>query len=103
MYDRWSTPSDLKFLDRFEVDPETSLSKFVQVPLPLKTRRNGTLFIHVFLTKRSYGANWYAAIDDPYTTYTAAPFTEHHVPQAETFNLLQEKKPVFTFSSLFCK
>jgi len=92
VHDRWSRPSDLKFLDRIEVDPEISLTQPIDVPLPLKTRRNGTLFIHVFLTKRSYGANWHAAIDDPTTTYTAASFTEYHVPQAETFNLLKDQQ-----------
>lgn len=92
VYERWSRASDLKFLDRIEIESDTNLSKSVQVPLPLKTRRNGTLFIHVFLSKRSYGSNWYDAIDDPSTTYTATSFTEYQLPQAETFKLLQEKQ-----------
>ena len=94
MYERWHGSADLKFLDKIEIDVDESSTKTVQVPLPLRTRKNGTLFLHTFLTKRVYGFNWHAAIDDPTTTYTLSSFTEYLVPRASTFNLLHEKNLV---------
>jgi Cleft lip and palate transmembrane protein 1 (CLPTM1) len=86
--------SDLKLLDRFDIQPDLELIKTVNVPLPIRTRKNGTMFIHAFLAKRSYKENWQGALNDPLTTYAAAPLTIYHIPEAAAFNLIHDKDTV---------
>ena len=93
--------SDLKLLDRFDIQPDLELIKTVNVPLPIRTRKNGTLFIHAFLTRRSYKENWQAALNDPLTTYAAAPLTIYHIPEAAAFKLIHDKDTVRDFEQCF--
>ena len=85
-----TSKSDFKYLDRFDIDPAVEQTQSINIPLPLKTRRNGTLFLHVFLTKKSYGGDWNTALNDQTTTYAAAQVTQYQIPIQHTFNLLRD-------------
>ncbi|KAL3860326.1 hypothetical protein ACJMK2_010465 [Sinanodonta woodiana] len=65
---------------------ETAVRTF-NVSIPMKTRKNGTLFLHVFVHPRG---------EDPfvtkYSSFESSPITSYALPQSETFNLLGEKK-----------
>lgn len=91
------TRSDFKYLDHLDIDPATEQTVSINVALPLKTRRNGTLYLHVFLTKRSHGADWRSALNDETTTYTAAQITQYQVPVQHTFNLLRDSVVIFFY------
>ncbi|XP_069113149.1 lipid scramblase CLPTM1L-like [Argopecten irradians] len=60
--------------------------KEVNVSIPLKTRRNGTLYIHVFVHPKG---------DDPfksdYSVHTLVSMTTYSLPQAEFFSLLGDR------------
>ena len=69
-----------------------------QIALPKKVRElNGTLYLAVFsipLEKDSKSgsvdvkSNWQELMRHPKMTYSLAPLTAYHIPEAETFNLL---------------
>lgn len=98
-----NSKSDFSLLDRFDVDPGVELSHSVNVPLPLKTRRNGTLFLHIFLTKKSHGNDWSSALNDQTTTYAAAQVTQYQVPVQQTFNLLRDEVSPFSHKNMHSK
>lgn len=81
-------------MDHFEVEVDTEQSRTINIKLPYKTRKNGTLFIHAFLAKKSFKSNWKAAMSDPSTTYTVASLTQYHVPAELAFNLLNDDQKV---------
>nr|CAG4643083.1 EOG090X032C [Ilyocryptus agilis] len=75
-----------------DVDPDTSFTTLVDVPLPARTRKNGTLFLHTFLTSKSHGDDWDAALRDRKTTYASTQVTQYIVPAQQTFNLIRDNK-----------
>ena len=82
--------SDVGYLDRFDIDPEVEFTQTLNIPLPMKTRRNGTLFFHAILTKKSHGTDWYSALNDPTTSYAGAQITQYQLPAEQAFNLLTD-------------
>ncbi|XP_057328867.1 lipid scramblase CLPTM1L [Microplitis mediator] len=66
----------------------------LSLEIPAKTRNNGTLFLHVLITTKSSnrGKSFNDLLKDQYTVYTRIKMTQFAVPQAETFNLLGDKK-----------
>lgn len=44
--------ADTVLVDQFDIKPDITLTKTINIPLPYKTRRNGTLFFHAFLAKK---------------------------------------------------
>ena len=86
--------SDAVFIDQFDIEPEISLTKTLNIPLPFKTRRNGTLFFHSFLAKQSHKKEWTTALQDPTTSYAATSISVYQVPVQESFNLIRDKEPV---------
>ena len=88
--------SDLKFLSRLDVVADESKEQSVKVKLPKSVTKNGTLFLSVFACHPGLGdkldmtddAWWHQVINRPQTSYTLTRLTQHHIPEAETFNLL---------------
>lgn len=102
---RPSTGSDLKFLERLDVNVEEELEKVVTVSLPKSVTRNGSLYLSVFAVPplgegvRMGHGWWHGAINHPHVSYTLTKLTQFAIPEAETFNLLNDgaekkEKPV---------
>lgn len=67
-------------------------SEMIDVKVPLKTRRNGTLYMHAVLAlDDGKDVDWRHLQRDGPTVIHRMQLTEHMVPQAATFNLLGEK------------
>ncbi|XP_055381132.1 lipid scramblase CLPTM1L [Condylostylus longicornis] len=62
------------------------------VDIPLKTRRNGTMFLHVVLALQGESLDWRSLQRDGPTVIQRVKLTEYMIPKATTFNLLGEKK-----------
>lgn len=86
--------SETVLVDRFDIDPESTFTKEINIPIPLKTRKNGTLFFHVFLAKKSHENDWTTALQDPTTSYAATSISVYQLPMQESFNLIRDKEPV---------
>ena len=93
--------SDLKFLERIDVEVEEEVERKLAVPLPKSVTRNGSLYLSVFAlpplgeVKMAGQGWWQQAIGHPHASYVLTSLTQHQVPEAETFNLLddgEEKK-----------
>ena len=84
---------EFEFIESLDVELGATESRTISIPIPFRTRRNGTLFIHAFLTKRSHGKNLPAVLRDQQTTYTVAAFTQYHIPEANAFKLLHDSVP----------
>ena len=67
---------------------ETS-EKAINVTLPSRACRNGSLWLHAFVTTSN--ADWSAAINTPDTSYSQTRLTSYQIPEAATFSLLGEK------------
>lgn len=65
----------------------------VLLTVPRKTRRNGTLFLHVLLTPPSVKQDrtFVDLQKDLFTSYTTIKMTQYIVPEAEAFKLLGDK------------
>ena len=59
----------------------------VNVSLPLKTRKNGTLHLHVFVYPKSENP-----FESKLTSHGQTPITTFMVPQSTVFSLLGDKK-----------
>jgi len=97
--------NDLKFLTRLDVLADQTKEQTVKVTLPRSVTKNGTLYMSVFALHPGLGDKldmtgdtwWHGVINRPQTSYTLTRLTQHHIPEAETFNLLggenSEEKP----------
>lgn len=94
--------SDAVFIDQFDVQVTVGQTRNINIPLPNKTLKNGTLFLHAFLTKKTQKKEWTLALQDPSLSYTAAPISLYQVPVEETFNLIREKNERVKSSHLNC-
>lgn len=67
----------------------------VTLPIPASTRRNGTLYLHAFVTEMPLRdvEDWKKATQKQTTMSASIPLTLYLVPEAETFNLLNENEP----------
>lgn len=65
------------------------------VELPRLTKKNGTLYAHVFLSKAQEklhsGDRWTQLLTDPETVYTLVPMSIYKKPEYKIFQLLQEE------------
>ena len=77
------------------VDPQATVEKVVDIKLPAKVKKNGTMYLGVFSTpfkeKDVPEKDWTRMIGGKEVTYNMVPLTQHQVPEAETFNLLGSK------------
>ncbi|XP_057379380.1 lipid scramblase CLPTM1L-like [Daphnia carinata] len=87
--------ADTVLVDQFDIKLDITLTKTINIPLPYKTRRNGTLFFHAFLAKKSQQWNsdeWTQALQDPTTSYAATAISVYQTPVQESFNLIRDKE-----------
>ncbi|XP_050698333.1 lipid scramblase CLPTM1L-like isoform X2 [Eriocheir sinensis] len=87
-----SRPNDLELLHRLNPFPyDEPREDVLEVSLPLHVRKNGSLFLHLFLTPPHIDPEgWYELDRWEHSVYSFAPLTQYHVPEASTFNLLGE-------------
>lgn len=64
-----------------------------KVDVPLKTRRNGTLFLYVVMAVDYSSLDWKDFQRDGPTVIQRIPLTEYTIPKQATFNLLNEENP----------
>lgn len=67
----------------------------LSIELPKQTKRNGTLYAHVFLSKihKTYsGDRWTKLLTDPETVYTLIPMNIYKEPKYKGFQLLKDKE-----------
>ena len=103
---RPSAGSDLKFLERIDVQVEEEVEKKLSVPLPKSVPKNGSLYLSVFALpplgdiRTSSPGWWQSHLSHPHASYILTSLTQYAVPEAATFNLLndgqeeKEQKPV---------
>lgn len=63
------------------------------VDIPLKTRRNGTLFLYAVLAMDDSALDWKDFQRDGPTVIQRISLTEYAVPKVATFNLLNDENP----------
>lgn len=74
----------------------------IQIDIPLKTRRNGTLFVQVVVALDSErDLEWKTLRRDGPTVVHTFPLTEYIIPRPKTFNLLGDQVSLF-FINLRC-
>lgn len=70
----------------------------MSVELPRQTKRNGTLFAHVFLSKAQEtlqsGDKWTNMLTNPETVYTLVPMSIYKQPEYKVFQLLKDGESV---------
>jgi len=96
---RPSAGSDLNFLHRLDVQVEQEKEELVKVRLPRSVTRNGSLYLSVFAlpplgdkVSMSGDGWWRNAVSHPQASYVLTSLTQHAIPEAETFNLLNDGK-----------
>lgn len=65
----------------------------IEIDVPARTRRNGTLFLHVILALDDGIVEWSQLQRDGPTIIQRIQLTEFVVPKAATFNLLGDSSP----------
>ncbi|XP_063220844.1 lipid scramblase CLPTM1L [Bacillus rossius redtenbacheri] len=81
-------------LDEMDFDYNSPLERTLSLELPAETRRNGTLFMHLFLqAKRLYHWEFWELLQEPTTAYLRVKLTQLRVPEAATFQLLGSAAP----------
>lgn len=70
--------SKFHYVDSFEQD--------IEISIPRETKKNGTLYIHMFVSKGS--SNWNSLIQDKDTVHVTVPLTRYAVPERLKFRLL---------------
>lgn len=74
-------------------DYRTEYHRELDVDVPLKTRRNGTLYMHVALALDDTPLDWKSLQRDGPTVIQRIALTEYMEPKAATFNLLGDQPP----------
>uniref|UniRef100_A0A8D8JSY5 Lipid scramblase CLPTM1L n=2 Tax=Culex pipiens TaxID=7175 RepID=A0A8D8JSY5_CULPI len=83
--------SELSKISTFRnFDYNNDFKEVIKLDIPLKTRRNGTLFLHVILTTDDTHFEWRLLNKNGPTVHTKIRLTEYDLPKATTFNLLGE-------------
>lgn len=67
-------------------------SSKINIDIPAKTRRNGTLFLHVILANDNGPVNWKNLQRDGPTVIQRVLLTEYMVPKPKAFNLIGDGK-----------
>ncbi|XP_076068652.1 lipid scramblase CLPTM1L [Oratosquilla oratoria] len=86
--------SDLTLVHRIrDFDYHEPQESVVHLTLPKRVRKNGTLLLHFFMTSPYVDPeNWIELKSNEWTIYAMTPFTQHVVPQPQTFSLLGEEE-----------
>ncbi|VVC29122.1 Hypothetical protein CINCED_3A017336 [Cinara cedri] len=75
-----------------------SYERMMTVELPRLTKRNGTLYAHVFLSKAQEALHsenkWTKLLTDPETVYTFVPMSIYKEPEYKVFQLLKDGEKV---------
>lgn len=70
----------------------------MNVEIPKQTKRNGTLYAHVFLSKAQEtpysGDKWTKLLTDSETVYALVPMSIYKKPEYKIFQLLQDEKNI---------
>lgn len=85
--------SDTVLIKQLDIKPEAEFTDTINIPLPFKTRKNGTLFFHAFLAKKAFKDDWASALQDSTTSYAAVPISVYQLPVQEAFNLIRDSEP----------
>ncbi|XP_048510209.1 cleft lip and palate transmembrane protein 1-like protein isoform X2 [Athalia rosae] len=66
----------------------------IMLPIPHKTRKNGTLYLHLLITPHSekHSNSYNEIIKDPTTVYTRIKMTQYTIPEIAAFNLLKTEE-----------
>lgn len=59
----------------------------LDVDIPYKARKNGTLFAHIFVSP-TYKDDWLRLVQDSDTVHVTAPFTKYYIPDTVKVQLL---------------
>eukprot|EP00057_Strongylocentrotus_purpuratus_P020854 XP_011675328.1 PREDICTED: cleft lip and palate transmembrane protein 1-like protein isoform X2 [Strongylocentrotus purpuratus] len=78
--------TEILHVPKFNISGEQSWT--VNVSLPARTCKNGTLYIHVYLQASST-----ARLDQSMASYQTSSLTKYSPPKVEAFNLLGDNKP----------
>ncbi|XP_053692703.1 lipid scramblase CLPTM1L [Sabethes cyaneus] len=73
-------------------DYYSNQQRFILIDIPPKTRRNGTLFLHVVLIKDSENVEWKSISTDGPTVIQKICLTEYDIPKTTTFHLLEQSE-----------
>lgn len=65
----------------------------ISIDIPAKTRRNGTLFLHVILTSDNGPVSWVNLQRDGPTVIQRILLTDYMVPKPKAFNLIGNEDP----------
>ncbi|KAK7874007.1 hypothetical protein R5R35_013418 [Gryllus longicercus] len=81
---------DAVFIDSIqEFDYTKPTDRELSIVLPESTQKNGTLYLHLFLTSQQHNMPKYSNhFQDALTVHTRVRLTQYHVPEAATFQLL---------------
>lgn len=83
--------SELSKISAFRnFDYNNDFKEFINIDIPAKTRRNGTLFLHVILASEDSNFEWQSLKNNGATVHQKIRLTEYELPKATTFNLLGE-------------
>uniref|UniRef100_A0A1Q3G2Q6 Lipid scramblase CLPTM1L n=1 Tax=Culex tarsalis TaxID=7177 RepID=A0A1Q3G2Q6_CULTA len=83
--------SELSKISTFRnFDYNNDFRELINIDIPAKTRRNGTLFLHVILATDDANFEWRSLKNNGATVHQKIRITEYDVPKATTFNLLGE-------------
>lgn len=87
---RPTSNSDIDFVGTLEdFDIKSKFERDFTLDIPTETRRNGTLFLHLFLLPRSKRVlQWNDASEAKDRVYTRVPMTQYLVPASATYQLL---------------
>ncbi|KAM8719656.1 hypothetical protein ACLKA7_005823 [Drosophila subpalustris] len=77
-------------------DYSRAFERDFEVDVPLKTRRNGTLYLHVVLALDGEPLEWRTLRRDGPTVVHTQSLCEYMVPRAEAFNLLESTEQKLT-------
>ncbi|XP_068084776.1 lipid scramblase CLPTM1L isoform X2 [Anabrus simplex] len=90
-----SWQEDVFFVDKISDFNYTEPSeRMLTLLIPESTRKNGTLYLHLFLGKKPLSSREFVALHaDPSVVYARIRLTQYHVPAAEAFQLLGSATP----------
>ncbi|XP_049781476.1 cleft lip and palate transmembrane protein 1-like protein [Schistocerca cancellata] len=84
---------DVKFVESWrDFNYTFPKAKELNLTIPLSTRQNGSMYLHLLLTQEKEHDNFFKLHQTPTTVYTKIRLTQYHVPEAATFQLLGSKE-----------
>lgn len=84
-------PVFLESINNFNYSIPTN--RELKILLPERTKKNGTLYLHLFLTRqRNQRQEFFSLSQDAWTVHSRVRLTQYQVPEAATFQLLSSEK-----------